>query len=131
MQLYFAASFSARASMRDHRKLAESYGHKVTSSWIDIPDSFPTMAERMECEKRQAALQDIEDIDAAEALIFFADGGTTAGGKYVELGYAIKRGMQIYLIGERTSVFHFHGSIEPVPNVEAVFRYLYRQDQNR
>lgn len=124
MKIYLAASFDSKASMREHRTLAESFGHKVTSTWIDLPDDMPLMSDRLDCEKGQVARGDLNDIDQAQALVYFAGGSTTTGGKNIELGYALAKGMRIILVGDKSSVFHYLGSIEAAPSVSAAFRYL-------
>lgn len=56
------------------------------------------------------AVEDIEDIDAADALIAFTEApgdtpGRSRGGRHVEFGYAIGKGKPVCIVGIRENVF--------------------------
>lgn len=112
MKLYLASSFNSRAAMRNQRKIAELYGHSVTSRWIDIPADSPTLPNAKN--SVQEAQNDLDDIDAADTLVFFSNTGTTSGGKHIEFGYALAKGKPIVIVGDRGSVFHHLDAVKAV-----------------
>jgi hypothetical protein len=54
------------------------------------------------------ALADLEDLRKADTLIAFTDASDrySSGGRHVEFGVAVERGMEIYVIGPRENVFY-------------------------
>jgi nucleoside 2-deoxyribosyltransferase len=60
-------------------------------------------------EAQAFAMDDIEDIQAADALIAFTErpfSDKGRGGRHVEFGYALALKKTIYMIGPRENVFH-------------------------
>jgi len=85
MKIYIAAKYGKRFELRDLADHLRSLGHDVTSRWLDN-GAEQTMS------PEYAAQMDIEDVDRAELLLFFAEpvgSLNTGGGRYFELGYAL------------------------------------------
>jgi len=58
----------------------------------------------------RCAAVDLEDIETADALLFFAEDplvGIPRGGRHVEFGYGLARGKYIDVVGPRENVFHY------------------------
>ena len=51
-------------------------------------------------------LADIEDIEAAEAIISFTTAGGGKGGRHIEFGYGLALLKRMILIGPRENIFH-------------------------
>lgn len=109
MRIYLAASFSHRPEMERIADALTLAGHTVTSRWVydrndqntnDVVMSRPDLA-------RAIAERDLEDIDAAEILVTFTyEGPNSRGGRHIETGYAIGRGMPVVTVGAPHNVFH-------------------------
>ena len=121
MKIYIAAPWQYRShAILLMTKLVEK-GHEVTSSWLvvddDSADGLPTSLEGAD----KYARADLNDVEAADMLVAinpkeFANAGT--GGRHVELGYAIARGKQIVLFGERSNIFHSLSNIRLITSLE-------------
>ncbi len=110
MRIYVAARWSRRVEAQRLAEILNGEGHTVTSSWhiVGHSDSWP---------KRDKALMDVSELDAADGLVLLAEpeGASNVGGnRYFECGYACARRMYLYVVGERELVF-FH-----LPQVEVV-----------
>lgn len=103
MKFYLAASWGRQAEMREVREEL-SKDHSVTSRWIDLdpatenwtPEEFATAA-------IPHAQDDLEDIDAADAVLLFLGRASARGGRHVEMGYALGRGISVYVVSEGRS----------------------------
>lgn len=83
MKIYIAHNYAAREVLPQAIAHLNSLGHEVTSRWI-TDDAH-------EGNNATTAQMDLDDIDRADALLFFTDnhGERPGKGKYVEMGYAI------------------------------------------
>lgn len=121
MRVYLAHNFAARDWLRENViPFLESKGHKVTSSWITDDRHLDSGW------KVESAVQDLQDIESAGALIFFADqfGIVPGEGKFVELGYAIRAGKIVIVVGVGRCVFYSLCSIRGVSRYTDVLPYL-------
>lgn len=90
MKIYLAHNFDAGPHLRDTIvPFYELHGHIITSRWVK---SWEGHSEKDNSQKN--AVEDLEDIEEAGAIIFFATnfGDKPGRGKYVELGYALRAG---------------------------------------
>lgn len=111
MKIYLASRFSYGSKMRAYRHdLEHTYGHEVTSRWIDF-DKRPTKKE-WEVYAEIIATNDLEDIKACDLIIVDASEQSTRGGYHTELGLAVA-------LGKRAIVITPNG-----PDVNNVFFYL-------
>jgi hypothetical protein len=122
--VYVAASIHDRGKALNLAYKLLKAGVQVTSSWIDCelydgakPGRVAATGESRTiwtpwakyCVERCDA--NLLDIDAADTMIILTDNDSSAGGRHVELGYAIAREHNILLVGRRENPFCFHDSI--------------------
>jgi nucleoside 2-deoxyribosyltransferase len=123
MKVYLAHNFAAREWLKEFViPYIEDYGHKVTSSWItDDRHLTPSY-------KTQSAVVDLQEIEEAGAIVFFADqfGFTPGEGKFVELGYAIRAGKIVIVVGgkDKRCVFYNLNIVRHADNLEEVIPFL-------
>jgi nucleoside 2-deoxyribosyltransferase len=116
VKVYLSATMSRAEDMADKAEQLELHGVQVTSTWhMKNAQALPAL---------QAAEQDLSEILAADAVIFFSEpalmlgkqwgadanielGAFSAGrgGRHFELGYAVGHGKRCYIVGERENVF--------------------------
>lgn len=108
MKIYLAHNFKARWWLQDYKRMLEAFGHIVTSRWIT--QYYPEEKYRTPEDRQKAAREDLEDINAADALILFTDqyGDTPGKGKFMEFGYALALGKKIYIHGQDKSCVFYH-----------------------
>jgi nucleoside 2-deoxyribosyltransferase len=120
VKIYIAGRYSRRDEFREVAKQLIEMGHEVTSRWLDeeiSPDH--TMSDLTADYSAKAARHDLDDIDEAAVVLFFAeDVMTPRGGRHVEFGYALAMGKFIYVIGPRENIFHYSSMVYNIPNVE-------------
>ena len=124
---YFAAPFHYKAPLIDLMGWMHSTSKDtVTSSWLFIK------AENEAHTARQAeayALQDLRDIDAADILILFnPPGEKQTPGRNIEFGYALARGKQIWICGQRLGVFQQSFSFPFFTDIEHIKHHLRHYD---
>lgn len=123
MKIYLASRYSRNAEMRKMRDWLESIGHKVTSRWIDQHGgTAPTSAthEVLNGDPTSVACYadyDLEDLDAADAVISFTGGGGK-GGRHAEFGYAVAHAKLLLVVGPREHVFHALSQVLHYPDLE-------------
>ena len=116
MNIYLAARYSRRAEMCQYAWVLQAAGHMVTSRWVfgahERHDGVFDASDDEEHRRLGAeyAHEDIEDINAAQVLIAFTESpgnntGRGRGGRHVELGYALARGLHIIICGHWENVF--------------------------
>jgi nucleoside 2-deoxyribosyltransferase len=119
--IYLAHNWAAREYLRNVVvPELEERGHRVTSRWISVE------AEHDNDNGEKYAVEDLEDIELADTLVFFAKqmGETPGAGKFVELGYAIRAGKRVIVVGEGRCVFYHLPSVRRVGVLEEVFVLL-------
>ena len=125
MKVYLAHNFAAREYLRKVIPIIEKEGHEVTSSWIR-DDKHLQSGNAL-----QSAVEDLADIERAEAIILFTDRFTEdrpGKGKFIELGYAIRAGKICILVGKDTdsSVFYYLPIMRYARTVEQALVFLHR-----
>jgi hypothetical protein len=115
MKVYLAAPYATKELMQERAEELRHLGIEVTSSWIDEPHKPSTqMHELTHEEHQQYALRDVEDVIAADVLVFHVDptGKIVRAGRHVEFGMAVLinqliRGMPILVVGDaHENIFH-------------------------
>ena len=113
MRVYLAARYSRLAELNEYKKELVALGHEVTSNWLTKSGrEFETLTED---EKRATAIEDVDDIVSADAVIVFAeepDAEKSHGGKHVELGLAMGQEKRVAVIGPIENVFYTHPHLE-------------------
>jgi len=109
LKIYIAGRYGRRKELAECAEELRAIGHSITSRWLtgihDALDEKPSIEEA-----RRFALEDLEDLNAADILLAFTEApgetqGRARGGRHVELGYAIAKGKPICIIGHRENVF--------------------------
>jgi nucleoside 2-deoxyribosyltransferase len=136
MRLYLAAAYGRKNEIRKYAQQATDEGLYVTSRWLEEPhDPNTKMSEVTDEFLESVAVQDFDDIDAADVLVFWAedqDKQPPRGGRHVEMGIAIGRNIPIIVIGNPENVFHHlpknYISIEFFDTWESALEFLKAQD---
>lgn len=115
MNIYVASQYARRDEMRQVRSKLISRGHSVTSRWLDENEPLNAQMGQQTTEwYRQTAFVDLYDIQAADVVLFFSEDplvGIPRGGRHVEFGYALGRGMRVDVIGPKENIFHYVGKV--------------------
>jgi hypothetical protein len=113
MRIYLASRYSRREELCVYRATLEAEGHTVTSRWLNGNhqiDDQGLSVEGVENERTRFALEDWEDLMAAECCIGFTEPARSVansrGGRHVEFGGAIAAGKDCIVVGPRENVFH-------------------------
>ena len=75
---------------------------------------------------QEQAVIDLEDVDRADSLLFFAEDpliGTPRGGRHVEFGYALAKGKRCIVIGGEENIFHYLPNVMHFPTVSAFLEH--------
>jgi hypothetical protein len=119
-RIYIAARYGRRAQANALRVVLERIGHVVTARWVT--------GDHQGAEDARAALEDIQDLDAADTLVALSETGEVPGqargGRHVEFGYALAQGKRVIVLGPRENVFHHLPGVEVVANVDDLVRAL-------
>ncbi len=113
MKVYIAALFSRKDEMAGYADQMKRYGVDVVARWVYGGEEGLTRPE--------IALLDLEDVDKADVVVSFTmphGTMTSGGGRHVEFGYALAKGKQVHLIGERENIFHDHPAVKVFPTLE-------------
>lgn len=116
MTVYLAHTYGMRAYLRERVvPLVEAAGHSVTSAWIWDDTRGPGG----DMSRDQAAAADLADLEKASTFLMFT--AFTSRGKHIELGYAVRAGKRIILVGEdqTSSVFYYLPNIRHAADIEA------------
>jgi nucleoside 2-deoxyribosyltransferase len=111
MKAYLASRYTRRDELRTYAKLLEQFGVEITSRWLDEAEPLQSeMGDHSDEFYVKTAAIDLEDVDAADVLIFFSEDplvGTKRGGRHFEHGYAYAKKKPIFVIGPKENVFHY------------------------
>ena len=117
-KVYLAARYSRREELCRYRDHLAEIDWTVTSRWLNgnhqVADDGMTLPGTRE-EARRFCMEDLEDIDRAQLLIAFTEpprSTASRGGRHVELGYALGRGMAVMVVGHQENVFCCHPLVE-------------------
>lgn len=121
--IYLASRFSRRVELLEYRTWLEGHGHTVVSRWLDNHEEVGidnldalTPEERFtHPEAQRFAVTDVEDVERADWLISFTGRGGS-GGRHVEFGIAVARGIRLTNVGPLDHVFHNLPSVERFPD---------------
>lgn len=120
MKLYIAAhSQEAAASLM---QALQSRGHKVTSRWILADKKFNQgIKAYTDAERTAITIMDEEDVRTAiDGLVLLAEGPgkMVPGGKHVETGIALALGRDVFVIGRRENIFHWHPRVQLFDSIQ-------------
>lgn len=110
--IYLAARYSRREELLGYKDELEGRGYVITSRWLSgnhQVDGFDPSSEVPEADRVRFAVEDYEDVLAAETVISFTEpprSTNSRGGRHVEFGIALAAGKEVIVIGPRENVFH-------------------------
>lgn len=127
LRIYLAARYSRRLELCGYRDQLTKMGHNVQARWLDgghqINDAGVPVGEDgillvrsneddSESSRLRAkfAQDDFEDVMGANLLIAFTEpprSTNSRGGRHVEFGIALGRGIPVIAIGYRENIFHW------------------------
>jgi len=124
--IYVAAPFDGREAAAAAQIELEGYGLVTTSSWIEkhlkgLDEELPAW------QLAQEARQDLQDIDRAHYFVLLNDQAlpqSTSGGRHFEMGYALAQKKEVFLLGPRTSVFHYLPAVNVLKSLEEIKGWL-------
>ncbi len=120
MRIYVAARWGRREEAARLAQILIEEDHVITSSWHVAGVSEGRS-------KRDNALMDVSELDAADCIVLLAeplDKDNAGGGRYFECGYACARHLRIIVVGERELVFFHLPQVEVVPDVRGLISAL-------
>jgi hypothetical protein len=117
--IYIASSWENRFVLRPVRDKLIALGHVVTSRWIAVGEvDYPADI---------GAGRDIADLDASNTLVFWPDNMIKqTSGKFVEYGYALAAGHEIYIVQPESTTCIFAKIQRPYVHTVADFDTLYK-----
>jgi hypothetical protein len=131
MRVYLAARYSRKNEIKALVPLFGAHGISVGSRWLH--ETSPPEVTLLEVTPefcQETALVDLEDIEAADMLVFFAEDplvGTPRGGRHVEFGFALGIGKRIAVIGGPENIFHHLSQVVHYPDVKS---FLEKEKRN-
>lgn len=110
VSVYIAARFSQRAQLSQVVALPLiKAGFAITSRWLELPeDSSPLGPDEVQQHPQLAAVhaqECLEDIEVADRVVLFTDHPSSTGGFHVELGFALRSGKEVYVVGPPLNIF--------------------------
>lgn len=139
--IYLAGRYSRREELAAYRDQLSQLGFLVQARWLDgghqISDAGAPIGESGEALvegddggtsleaavlRGKFAQDDWEDVNAAEIVISFTEpprSKANRGGRHVEFGIALARGVRVIVVGYRENIFHW------LPRVE--FRHTWEE----
>ncbi len=122
MKIYLASRYSRYLEMQEYRDELAQLGHRIVSRWIEgdhqIDDAGLSLQAK-EAERIRFAEEDRIDLLSADCVISFTEvprGSNSRGGRHVEFGMALARGMKLLVVGHRENVFHCLPEVEFHPS---------------
>ena len=107
--VYLAGPFSWRDRLARVADALADLGIATTSRWMTAhAEHGDDMKAYSAAELTRYGLDDFEDIDKADAVVLFNPiGSAGGGGRWVELGYALKQQKLVLMVGPQTNPFCF------------------------
>jgi nucleoside 2-deoxyribosyltransferase len=130
VKIYLAARYSRREELLDYRAHLQAIGHEVTSRWLHGNHQIDDAGLSVEGEHKERvrfALEDWEDLDAADTVINFTEtprSTSSRGGRHVEFGAALAMDKRCIVVGPRENVFHCLPAVEVYANFDEALAAL-------
>jgi hypothetical protein len=131
-KVYLASRFGRREELIGYAERLKEVGFECTSRWLVVEHDGANVTDEM---RQQYGTDDLEDVGAADIMINFTesrDGSTdfdlmrsrARGGRHVELGFALGRGLSVYIVGPKENVFHHVPNVIQFETFEDCLSYL-------
>lgn len=119
MRVYIAGHNQQQA--RDLADSLHRMGHAIASTWVYDPCfGLPRTPE----ERSVIAARELDQIASSDLLVSLAAPENVPGGKHVELGFALGRGVHCVHVGRQENIFHAHPLIERFESFESLLAAL-------
>lgn len=118
LRAYLAAPYAARGQIRAYAEDLARIGIDVTASWLDETHEINAGTTGAATglhpdEVARHAATDLDDIARCDVLVLFTANAlgldpaeVHSGGRHVETGYALAKGIPVIVVGEPENVFH-------------------------
>lgn len=115
-KIYVASAYINIGKARQNADLLKSYGYEITSRWLIFGDEI----------SNETAQMDLDDIDRADCLVLlnWNENPSITGGCHVEFGYALAKGKGVFLVGDKSNIFHELHEIKHFPVIRDFLSYL-------
>jgi hypothetical protein len=126
ISVYLSAAFRRASEVNRFAYDLRRDGVGIVSTW-HRSSTGPTDADLDHAGKVDAALQDLDDLESADALCLFGDAPGAydgQGGKWCEFGYALGMGIHIVVVGHREGIFTHLPGVVYCEDPEAAKSYL-------
>lgn len=143
LRAYLAAPYAARDRVRDYAEDLVRLGIDVVASWLDeeheINAGSTGAATALDpAEVARHAATDLDDIERCDVLVLFTGNflerlgfhrdALHTGGRHVETGYALAKGVPVIVLGEPENVFHrldrIHSFVHKTPWVQCTSSWM-------
>lgn len=98
MKYYIATSLSRFAAHHIVRDALENEGHEISYDWTSHGSVKSTSKERL----REVATHELEGVSQSDFVVVLLPGGH---GTHLELGFALAKGLKVFLHSEDPSLF--------------------------
>jgi len=117
LKVFIAAPYPLKDLAKGHSKFIESHGIEVVSRWHNVPPLK---------DYKQAALDDIYDLDRANTFVILKDNDLGNGGKDIEFGYAIAKGYNLCVVSYSgpKCIYDYLEQVTVVPTQSSVINWL-------
>lgn len=134
MKIYLAARYSRREELCGYRNELLKLGHEVQARWLNgehqinergvpignqgealVEGDAGGMSQAAQELRVKFAQDDWEDVNVAECVISFTEpprSTANRGGRHVEYGIALARGVRVIVVGYRENIFHWLPQVE-------------------
>ena len=123
MKVYLAAPWSERLHMQAVAWMLTRVGFEVTSRWLSSHVEAPEGAS-VEDYEQEWAMNDVLAIEAADVLCVTTIAPANGGGRYVEMGMALRAGKPVIAVGPARNVFCRLPEVELAPTWERAIARL-------
>lgn len=131
MVVYLAGQYARRDEFRGYVDELAKHGVTVNSRWLQEQEPLNSnMGDHSVEFYKKTSTIDLEDIDNADAILFFSEDptvGVVRGGRHVEFGYALGKGIPIYVVGFYENVFHYHKNVKHFGSLDKFYEYCGRE----
>ena len=100
MRIYLASNWGSKKRMAALAEPVRQLGHVVISSWLS------DQTEAYNIDSPRDAYADLGEITSCDLLILDTAESSVTGGREVEMGFALGRGIQVWIIGPERNIFH-------------------------
>ena len=90
-KIYLASRYENRFRLRPFHEYLKAIGHTLTSTWIFRDEPTPAAT----------AQKDLDAIDEADTIVVWVD--PVGRGHFVEYGYAIAKGLDVFVVSKNKS----------------------------